>query len=104
MEEQRIFITQEEAMSVLPEGEDIHTFINSGGMLIGADWSRQNVEERLRNSVKIEIAGGVARNMGHGIVSYLQNAKYQGDLLFISHDEDRLKALEEKYEKQHDSR
>ena len=38
----RIFLTVEQAESVLPDGDSIHTFFNTGFGLLGADWSRKD--------------------------------------------------------------
>jgi hypothetical protein len=63
----RKFLTTEEAAAMLPDGDDIHVFLNSNsGVMIGADWRRHQVIE-LFNEHKPEIAGPMARASGHGI-------------------------------------
>ena len=66
----RIFLTVEQAESVLPDGDSIHTFFNPGFGLIGADWSRENIRNRLLLANRIEICGDNAKRMGHGICAY----------------------------------
>lgn len=61
----RRYITADEAIKLLPEGDTIHTFVNIPMGLIGADWDRQEVIEKLRGSDKIEITGEQARSLGH---------------------------------------
>ena len=45
MEEKRLFLTLEQALDVLPKGEEIHCFVNAGFGLIGADWNKDKVKE-----------------------------------------------------------
>lgn len=66
---ERLFLTKEQALSTLPEGEDIHCFV-SGGILIGADWSREQVEQYIKDADTAEIGGGMCRRMGHGLAVF----------------------------------
>lgn len=84
------FITTDEAINLLPDKNEIHTFINSSVTLIGADWSREDVIEKLKAADKIEIAGYQARNMNHGLAVYNDSAMYQSDILFVETDKDKL--------------
>lgn len=64
---ERVRLTPEQAVSMLPDGDRIHTFVNPGvGMLIGADWSRKRVLESFAQFTP-ELAGERATEMGHGI-------------------------------------
>lgn len=40
MADKKIYITAEQAISVLPDGDSVHTFYNPGFGLVGADWSK----------------------------------------------------------------
>lgn len=62
-------LTYDEAVALLPDGDDIHTFVNPGGMLMGADWDRGDVLDLLKTG-KPELSGGMAESMGHGIVAW----------------------------------
>lgn len=42
-ERERTILSKEDAIKMLPDGENIHTFRNSTMMLIGADWSRDDI-------------------------------------------------------------
>ena len=53
----RTYITTEQAISVLPDGDSVHTFYNPGFGLIGADWSREEITNKLRSSDIIELTG-----------------------------------------------
>ena len=90
----KTYITPGQAISVLPDGESIHTFYNPGFGLVGADWSRSDIIDKLNNSEIIELTGPAARKMNHGICAYDKTAKYQSDILFIETDETRLSELE----------
>lgn len=71
MDKEKTVLTKQEAIEMLPEGEKIHVFMNPNGMLLGADWTRQQVLE-LINGVKkenyISLAGEQATRMKHGLV------------------------------------
>jgi len=86
---ERLFLTKEQALSTLPEGEDIHCFV-SGGILIGADWSRKQVEEYIKNAETVEIGGGMCRSMGHGLAVFGTDG-----LKFFEAKEEALSKLEE---------
>lgn len=94
----KTYITPGQAISVLPDGESIHTFYNPGFGLVGADWSRSDIIDKLNNSEIIELTGPAARKMNHGICAYDKTAKYQSDILFIETDEPRISELEKKLE------
>lgn len=91
----KTYITAEQAISVLPDGDTVHTFYNPVSFgLIGADWGKEDITDKLRRSDIIELTGPGARGMGHGICAYNKDAKYQSDILFIETDEARVSALE----------
>lgn len=67
----QIVITLEEALKLLPEKEDIHTFMNpAAGMLLGADWSRDDVVKALALSKEIHLTGEAAQAMDHGLAIF----------------------------------
>lgn len=85
------FLTADEAISLLNDGESIHTFVNpNGAMLVGADWDRKDVIKILKkNSGEIEIGGNTCREMKHAIVVWRGD-----DPLFIEHNEERMNAFD----------
>lgn len=87
---ERRYLTADEAVSLLPGGDEIHTQIQNGMMFIGADWSREDVITKIENSDVREITGPHARAIGHGLVLYNQDAKWQSDLLFVETDKAKL--------------
>jgi hypothetical protein len=82
--DERVELTPEQALAMLPEGEIVHTFRNPDGMMLGADWGRAAVEEEIRNAERRELAGDMATRMGHGLVLFPKDAQYQRDLLFVA--------------------
>lgn len=66
-EDQRVFLTYEQAEEMLPEGDHVHVVSNpSGGLMIGADWPRGDVLEAFRSG-QPQLAGPMAAGAGHGI-------------------------------------
>lgn len=82
--DERVELTPEQAIAMLPDGDVIHTFRNPGGMLLGADWNRTDIEREIREAERRELAGEVATNTGHGLVLFPPGAKCQRDLLFVA--------------------
>lgn len=94
----KIYLTAEQAIFVLPDSDSVHTFVQSGLALVGADWSRPDIADKLKASYVIELTGHRARGMGHGICAYSKDAKYQSDVMFIETDEARLSTFEKELE------
>lgn len=99
MEKEKRFLTAEEAISILPDGEYVHTTYQTGFVFVGADWDREDIIDKIRNSEKREITGPNARAKGHGLALYPQGAKFQSDILFVETDMKRLEELEGKHDK-----
>lgn len=93
----KIYITAEQAINVLPEGEYIHTFYSTG-ILIGADWERAEIIEKIKSSDILELTGETARSMRHGLAVYNKDTKYLSDVLFVETDEEKLSELENSME------
>ena len=90
----RRYISYEEAVSLLPDGEYVHTFYNTAFGLFGADWSREEILDKLRKSDVIELTGSQARAMSHGMCAYNKDTKWHSDVLFIETDADRLEKMD----------
>ena len=60
-------ITFEEAVKRIPEGDNIHTFKQSGPFLIGADSPRAELLEAMQKAAAIEVTGDHAQSMNHGL-------------------------------------
>jgi hypothetical protein len=77
-------LTADEAISMLPEGDEVHTVVNSvPGVMLGCDWQRDNVIEAIRNH-ECELAGDMARRMNHGLVVWTREERP----LFVATRED----------------
>ena len=88
------YLSAEEAIELLPARNEIHTQIQQGMMFVGADWSREDIIDKITKSDVREITGPFARRMGHGLVLYNHDAKYQSDLLFVETDREKLDAFD----------
>lgn len=88
----RIFLTTQQATELLPEGEQVHTFVSSPMALVGADWDRDEVIDKIRRSDYREITGSTARGLNHGLAVYNQDAT-EMDVLFVETDMEKLDAL-----------
>lgn len=95
----RKFITVEEAVDLLPEGDYIHTFFNMPFGLLGADWSREDVIDKFKTSDKIELTGEQARSLGHGLAVYNNDTKKQSEILFVETDMKKLLSFDPEGEK-----
>jgi len=95
MEKEIKFIEPSVAISMLGESKQLHTFINSGGILLGAGWEKKDLVDLIqKEGVICEIGGAACRRMGHGLVIREPGSKTQGDLLFVEVDNDKLEQYE----------
>ena len=67
MSDDKVPLTAEQAISMLPDGESVHTFRDMPGIMLGADWNRDTLIEAIRNS-KCEVGGKACQGMNHGLV------------------------------------
>lgn len=88
----RIFLTEQQAIELLPDEEQIHTFLNSPMALIGGDWDRDEVIDKIRESDYREVSGSGARALKHGLAVYNKGATAL-DVVFIETIPERLDAL-----------
>lgn len=63
----RVILTPEKAEEMLPNEEHIHTFRQSGPILLGADWEKSELIDAF-SKYPVELSGEEATAMGHGIV------------------------------------
>lgn len=70
MSDERVHLTFEAAMKMLPEGKDIHTFRNSvPGLVFGCDSDRGDLIEKIKKH-GAELSGEQATAMNHGMVLF----------------------------------
>lgn len=92
----RYYLNYDEAVSLLPNGDNIHTFYNASFGLMGADWSREEILKKLKEAdIVIELTGEQSKSMKHGMCAYNKKAKWQSEILFIETDEEKLTAFEQ---------
>lgn len=92
----KYYLNYDEAESLLPNGDDIHTFIKASFGLISADWRREDILRKLNEAdIVIELTGEQAKSTKHGMCAYNKNVKSQSDILFIETDEEKLTAFEQ---------
>jgi len=90
--EEKILLTPEQAKEVLSvHNGKVHTFLNGGGMLIGADHDKESIYESIDNADILEVTGPSAQAMGHGLGIFRKGAKNQGDILFVETNMELLK-------------
>ena len=63
-------LTYDEAVALLPDGDTIHTFLDGGLAIIGADWNRAAVLELLEATDRREVTGPSAQGAGHGLAAF----------------------------------
>ena len=73
MTEEAEKISAERLDSLMPEGDQVHTFV-FGGIMIGADWDRHTLLELARKN-GAQLVGGVPSAMGHGAAVFRDNGK-----------------------------
>lgn len=67
------------ALLRIPAGERVHTFRNPGvGMLLGADWDRDELVAAMTEAPEILVTGAQAQAVNHGLA-----ISYNGSMLFI---------------------
>lgn len=78
-----IKITAEQLDAIMPPGEYVHTFMQAGMTLFGADWRRSEILELAHSA---ELAGPQATAMNHGALVW------QGKQpIFVETDPERIK-------------
>lgn len=68
MSEERIKITPEQLDSMMPRGKMVHSFMQGGMALIGADRSRASILKLAKGPLGAELSGESATSMNHGAV------------------------------------
>jgi hypothetical protein len=70
MSDDKELLTYDQAVALLPDGETVHTFMQAGPVLLGADWSRAAILDLLTATDCLEVPGPEAQAMGHGLVAW----------------------------------
>lgn len=69
-DDEPVLLSYDEAAAMLPDGDRIHTFLDAGGALVGANWDRAEILELLETSGRREVTGPAAQGFGHGLAAY----------------------------------
>lgn len=91
-----IYLTPEQAISALADGEYVHSFVNSGGLLLGADHSRKQAIETINSASALCIAGQFAKGMKHAIIVHRRGVEHP---LYYASKPDVIEKLEKKLSK-----
>ena len=92
MSNTNVILTADEAESLLPPGEQVHSFVNPPWGFVGCVSSRKNVLRRIRDAKLIEIGGERARRMKHALVVYAR----EGGYTYFATDMEKVEALEQR--------
>lgn len=65
-DDERVHLTYDQAVALLPPGDRIHTFRGTLPLMIGADWPREKLLAHIREH-GAELSGPGATGMGHGL-------------------------------------
>ena len=68
-DDEPVLLSFDEAVALLPDGDRIHTFLDAGGIPIGADWDRADILALLERSGRREVTGPSAQGFGHGLAA-----------------------------------
>lgn len=90
MEQEPRFLTTQEAIGILNDGERIHTFRNPSGILLGCDNDRSKILELINCAKTIQIGGAGCRKLKHALVVEEPN----GSILFVETNEEKLNELD----------
>lgn len=67
--DEREHLSEEQAIAMLPDGDEVHTFRGTGPVIIGCGWPRDELIDAIRKH-GAELAGPGATAMGHGMVLF----------------------------------
>ena len=91
MTDDKIILSAEEAISLLPEGQHIHNYKNPGaGLMLGIDFERADAEKHIRKAIQREIGGPGCQAMKHALVVW----DTEKSLSFFETDMDKVSAME----------
>ena len=86
----KVNLTPDQAESLLPHGERVHSFVNPPWGFVACDSSRKAVIRLIHEAKLLEIGGERAKRMKHALVVYAREGGYK---LFAT-DMERVEAME----------
>lgn len=91
MTDEKILLTADEAISLLPDGEYVHNYINNvPGLFIGCDYDRADAEKHIRDAIACEISGPGCKGMKHALAVWSS----KNNVSFFATDMDKVEAME----------
>jgi hypothetical protein len=90
MPETKVILTPDQAESLLPPGEQVHSFVNPPWGFVGCQNSRKTALRRIRDAKLIELGGERAKRMKHALVVYAR----EGGYTIFATDMEKVEALE----------
>jgi len=66
---ERVTLTPEQLDAMMLPGEEVHTFMQAGSVILGAHWNRKEILDAARKN-GAELSGETATKMLHGAVTW----------------------------------
>jgi hypothetical protein len=95
MSDSNLTLTPEQAESLLPPGERVHSFVSPPWGFVGCDSSREAVARLIHEAKLLEIGGERAKRMKHALVVHAREGGYK---LFAT-DMEKVEAMERRLRK-----
>lgn len=83
----RVLLTADEAISLLPDGPTVHNFKGGGMVLI---WDRESAIDAIRSAYAVELGGGASYSMGHPLAVWASERRVS----FFEANMEKVAALE----------
>jgi hypothetical protein len=93
MSDTNLTLTPDQAESLLPPGQLVHSFVNPPWGFVGCDSSREAVVRLIREANLLEIGGERAKRMKHALVVHAR----EGGCKFFATDMDMVEAMERRF-------
>jgi hypothetical protein len=95
MSDTNVILTADQAESLLPPGEQVHSFVNPPWGFVGCHNSRKHALRRIREAKLLEIGGERAKRMKHALVVDAR----EGGYTFFATDMEKVEAMEQRLAK-----
>jgi hypothetical protein len=90
MSDSNFILTPDQAESLLPAGERVHSLVNPPWGFVGCDSPREAVVRLIREAKLLEIGGERAKQMKHALVVHARD----GGCKFFATDMEKVEAME----------
>jgi hypothetical protein len=90
MSRTNVNLTPDQAESLLPHGERVHSFVNPPWGFVACDSSRKAVIRLIHEAKLLEIGGERAKRMKHALVVHAR----EGGRAFLATNMERVEAME----------